>query len=73
LNKRQIEQTSINYVIGYCKGLEQAIENDDLVTMRRHESYQRYIESFSDCRKRVEEILEEEPKEGQISLFEMMI
>lgn len=73
LNKRQIKQTSINYVIGYYKGLEQAIENDDLVTMRRHESYERYIESFSNCRKRVEEILKEEPKEGQMSIFEMMI
>lgn len=72
LNKRQIEQTSINYVIGYCKGLEQAIENDNLVTMRRHEQYERYIESFSDCRARVEAILKEEPKKGQISLFEMM-
>lgn len=41
--------------------------------MRRHESYERYIESFSNGRKRVEEILKEEPKEGQISLFEMMI
>lgn len=73
LNKRQIEQTSINNVIGYCEGLESFIERDDLVTMRRHEGYERYLDSFSNCRKRVEEILKEEPKDGQISIFEMMM
>lgn len=70
LGKREIEQTSIDNVIGYCKGLESFIEKDDLIAMRRHESWERYLQSFWDCRKRVEEILKEEPKEGQISLFE---
>lgn len=70
LGKREIEQTSIDNVIGYCRGLESFIEKDDLVAMRRHESWERYLQSFWDCRKRVEEILKEEPKEGQISLFE---
>lgn len=73
LNKRQIDQTSIDNVIGYCRGLEDYIKEDDLVAMRRHEGYERYLDSFKNCRKRVEEILEEESKEGQISLFEMMI
>jgi hypothetical protein len=73
LNKRQIDQTAIDNVIGYCSGLEYYIKEDDLVAMRRHERYERYLDSFENCRKRVEEILEEESKEGQISLFEMMI
>lgn len=73
LNKTQIEQTAINNVIGYCRGLESFIEKDDLVSMRRHERWEHYLQSFWDCRKRVEKILEEEPKEGQMSLFEMMI
>lgn len=73
LGKREIEQTSIDNVINYCRGLERFIEKDDLVAMRRHEGYERYLQSFWDCRKRVEEILKEEPKEGQISLFEMMM
>lgn len=73
LNKKQIEQTAINNVIGYCRGLEDYIKEDDLVAMRRYERYKRYLDSFENCRKRVEEILKEEPKEGQISLFEMMI
>lgn len=73
LNKKQIEKTSINNVIGYCRGLEDYIKQDDLVAMRRHEGYERYLDSFSNCRKRVEEILNEEPKEGQISMFEIMM
>lgn len=73
LGKRQREDTSINNVIGYCSGLESYIEKDDLVAMRRHERWERYTLSFRECRKKVEEILKEEPKEGQISLFEMMI
>lgn len=72
LNKRQIEQTCINNVIGYCRGLERFIEIDDLVSMRRHERYEHYLESFSDCRKRVEQILDSKEVEiGQISIFEL--
>ena len=73
LSKKQIEQTSINNVIGYCRGLESYIKNDSLVEMRRHERWESYLQSFWDCRKRVEEILEEdEPKEGQISMFDLI-
>lgn len=59
LNKRQIEETCINNVIGYCRGLEQFIKNDNLVDMRRHERYEHYLQSFSDCRKRVVVIFKE--------------
>lgn len=70
LNKKQIEKTAINNVINYCHGLKSFIEKDDLVAMRRHERYEGYIESFRSCRGNVEEILAEEPEEGQVSLFE---
>jgi DNA polymerase III delta prime subunit len=73
LNKMQIERTSINNVIGYCKGLETFIETDDLVSMRRHEKYERYLESFCECHKKVEDILKEPPKVGQMSIFEMEV
>lgn len=70
LTEKQKEKTCITAVIRYAKGLEQAIENDDLVTMRRHERPVRYQESFKDCIKRVAEIKAEEPKENeQISWF----
>lgn len=59
LNKRQIEETCIRNVINYTKGLEMFIDQDDLVGMRRHENPERYIESFTSCRKRVEKMLTE--------------
>ena len=70
LTEKQKEKTCITAVIRYAKGLENAIENDDLVTMRRHERPVRYQESFKDCIKKVTEIKAEEPKENeQISWF----
>ena len=59
LNKKQIKETCIKNAIGYCRGLEQFIKNDNLVDMRRHERCEHYLQSFSDCRKKVAEILEE--------------
>lgn len=73
LNKRQIERTCIKNVIGYCRGLESYIKNDDLVAMRRHESYERYLESFKNCRERVEKVLESRKTElGQISIMDFV-
>jgi hypothetical protein len=57
LNKRQIEDTCINNVIGYVRGLEEYIKRDELVAMRRHNDPERYVSSFVDCRKRVEKII----------------
>ena len=62
LNKRQIESTCINNVIGYARGLEIYIGSDDLVSMRRHEQPERYFDSFVSCRKNVEKILGEKPR-----------
>lgn len=76
LDKEQKEQTSIANVIGYAKGLKMSIEQDDLLSMRRHEHSEHYIESFRSCRKKVEELLKK-PKElavkpgQQISLFDL--
>lgn len=69
LGKKQVEDTAIENVIGYCRGLKSFIEKDDLVSMRRHENYDRYIQSFKECKKRVEEVLQEKQQEGQISMF----
>jgi hypothetical protein len=62
LNKKQINDTSINHVIGYVRGLAMFIEKDLLLDMRRHEDPERYVKSFSECRKRVENILGEKPR-----------
>lgn len=51
------------------KGLEQAIASDDLISMRRHENPDRYIESFLECAEKVKSL---KPIENeQLSLFNM--
>lgn len=82
LNKKQINDTSINHVIGYVRGLAMFIEKDLLLDMRRHEDPERYIESFTSCRKVVEKILGEKPRlvfykdkkqlEGQLSITDFL-
>jgi hypothetical protein len=62
LSERQKKDTCITAVIGYVKGLEQHIKNNDSVAMRRHENTKSYIESFVICTKKVQEILGNEKK-----------
>jgi len=83
LDKQHIEKTCINYVIGYVTRLEKYINDDDLVAMRRHKYPERYIDSFTSCRKRVEKILSDKQEivfikdkkqiQGQISIFDLLI
>jgi len=58
LSTAEGKATFLPAVLGYVSGLEFAIRDDDLLTMRRHESPDCYIESFHDCAKRVREVLE---------------
>lgn len=76
LTKQQKEKTSITAVLNYVYGLENAIRKDRVVEMRRHENPLGYIDSFRECRKRVEDILESDDREpvlpmGQLSLFDL--
>ncbi len=58
LTTAEKSKTYLPSVLGYVTGLELAIRNDDLLTMRRHETTDRYIESFHDCANRVRAVLE---------------
>lgn len=56
----------VDAVIGYATGLADAIEQDRLVDMRRHEHPETYLKSFEDCVRRMQET---PPEEVQLSLF----
>lgn len=76
LTKQQKAQTCILYVLNYVAGLENAITQDRLVDMRRHERPENYLDSFHECRKRVDAILKNPDREqelplGQLSLFNL--
>ncbi|AFV02277.1 hypothetical protein DHBDCA_p1248 [Dehalobacter sp. DCA] len=69
LDPKDIKTTSIRNVINYVKGLEQAIAADDLISMRRHENPEGYIESFLECAERVKSL---KPRDNeQLSLFDV--
>lgn len=65
LTPRQRKSTMIDNVLGYVRGLEKAMQEDDLVSMRRHRKPDGYLESFRGCAERVKGALEN----GELSLF----
>jgi hypothetical protein len=82
LSKKEIDDTSINYVIGYASGLKNAIEKDDLISMRRHRDASTYIASFTTCKEKIERIIKERPRnffyeatkqiKGQFSIMDLI-
>jgi len=43
----------VEIIIGYAKGLERAIAENDLVSMRRHENNARYLKAFENCARKM--------------------
>lgn len=73
LSKKELDALCYDNVMSYPIGLKQAIDNDDLVAMRRHENPQIYLKSFADLEKRLKEKIQEskdtiKPAE-QLNLF----
>lgn len=60
-----LKKTSIRPVLNYAQALETAIQEDDLVTMRRHERAERYLDSFRACAEKVRDVLENQ----ELNLF----
>ena len=60
-----LKKTSIRPVLNYAQALETAIREDDLVTMRRHERADRYLDSFRSCAVKVRDVLESQ----ELNLF----
>ena len=58
LSDKMKKQVCYDTIINYPRGLETAINDDDLVVMRRHKDPTRYLESFAECRKKIEELIE---------------
>lgn len=56
-------------VIGYEENLKCAIENDDLIGMRRYEHYEHYMDAFQKCAEKLREY--SAPENSQISVFDM--
>ncbi|WP_314723522.1 hypothetical protein [Enterocloster bolteae] len=59
LSEKERNRSGIYYALGYVKQLKNAIEQKDYVLMRGHESPDYYVELLSECRSRVNQLLEE--------------
>ena len=73
LSEEQKKSVCADAVIGYAESLKTFIEKDRLVDMRRHENPERYVRSFSECRRKIETMLGTEKvlPVGQLSLFDL--
>lgn len=76
LTKQQNEQTHASNILRYVSDLEDCIRNDRLVEMRRHRKPELYLNSFRECRKKIEDILGADAREkilptGQLTLFDL--
>lgn len=64
-----LKKNSVGAVMGYETALKMAIESDNLITMRRYEHAESYMESFKTCADKLREY--KPPINAQISLFEL--
>ncbi len=68
LSPKQKAKVFYPAVTGYVKYLREAIENDDLVSMRMRSRTDTYKKSFRECLDRIAKL---EPESFQLSLFDM--
>lgn len=69
LTLKESKQSCIENILGYVTGLEWAIAEDDLVTMRRHEHPERYSDSFERGAREIKTLFSAREAEPQISFI----
>lgn len=69
LTEKELKHSCIENILGYVTGLERAIVEDDLITMRRHERPGGYIDSFERGVQEINQIYSKRAAEPQLSLF----
>ena len=60
MDEEQIKKTHIQAVMGYVDVLARSVKDKNLIVMRRHEKSETYTDSFTECRKRAENILSQQ-------------
>ena len=69
MEKSFVDKTSARNLINSLKILSNAVETDDLVTMRRHENVDNLLSEIDICAKKLQEYVP--PENSQITLFDM--
>lgn len=71
-NGKTAKDVHYDNVLGYVHCLEDAIQKDDLIAMRRHSDPKTYKESFRRCREKIEEEMNKDNagRLGQMDIFD---
>ena len=70
LPEKQLKQLCIPAVIGYAENIRRAIAEDDLITMRRYENPERYLDSFRSAAEKLRSLEISENENRQLPVYE---
>ncbi len=70
LSTKQSNRLCIPYILGYVENIRSAIAKDDLITMRRYENPERYLESFRSAAEKLRSLSFSEKENGQLPVYE---
>ena len=65
------KQANYRTIMGYVYRLEDYIARDDLVGMRRHRNSEWRLQSFKECRDKIESAMKEDTEERQMNIFDL--
>ncbi|HIX67241.1 MAG TPA: hypothetical protein H9735_03825 [Candidatus Anaerostipes excrementavium] len=66
------KQANYRTIMGYVYGLEDYIARDDLVGMRGHRNSEWRLQSFKECRDKIESAMKEDTEERQMNIFDFI-
>ena len=70
LSEKELKRVCIPAIIGYAENIHRAIADDDLITMRRYERPDRYLDSFRSAAERIRSLQLSEDVNERLSDYE---
>ena len=71
LSEKELKRFCIPAIIGYAENISRAIADDDLITMRRYECPERYLDSFRSAAERIRTLQFSENVNERLSDYEV--
>lgn len=70
LSEKELKKLCIPAIIGYAENIRRAVAEDDLLTMRRYENPERYLDSFRSAAERIRSLQFSENVNERLSDYE---
>ena len=71
LSEKELKRLCIPVIIGYAENIHRAVAEDDLLTMRRYENPDRYLDSFRSAAERIRSLQFSENVNERLSDYEV--